>query len=88
MFVRDHMCVWKSRAVSNAKKGGTRGPTIVCHRAPDPRVGQEPAMGKPPPGGNAWDRGYREKQTQSPEGEKQGVFQEEQKEGPCGWGTE
>lgn len=36
MFVRDHKHIWKSRAVSNAKKGGTHGPIIVCHRAPDP----------------------------------------------------
>lgn len=34
MFVRDHKHIWKSRAVSNAKKGGTHGPIIVCHRAP------------------------------------------------------
>lgn len=45
-------------------------------------------MGKVPPAGNARGQGWREKHSQSPGVEEQGIFQEEeQKEGPC-WGTE
>lgn len=88
VYQRPYACLEKQNR-QQCQKGETHGPTSVCQKAPDPGVGQEPATGKVPPGGNAWGGGWREKHTQSSEVEKQGVFQEEeQKEGPCGWGTE
>lgn len=40
-------------------KRETHGPTSVCLKAPNSGVWQEPAMGKVPPGGNAWVEGRR-----------------------------